>query len=388
MAAPNLALRRPALQSSISLWSTDPSRTVDAAVAVSGDLASPRVFHTGQEYFPWWQVDLGQAYLVDRVEIENRPDMPERLAAFTLLGSLDGQAWRPLQTFRVEPAARYVLDLAPPRLARWLRLRLDGRGHLHFRQFAAFGVAGDNSTQRENFRATAAAWAAPPGREGRIARVGGFDLLIAQAYGRDISEALRVGSYEDRERRLVTSLLRPGDRVLEVGTAIGLVAMTTAAMIGPEHISTFDANPAMIADAEANFARNGVEIAARCGALVPRGRFAAGARLAFHVSPQFWASRLVEPGEGTISVPTLCFEEERARADANVLICDIEGGEVDLLMEADLTGLQLILLETHVWAVGEARTDALIRKMVLDGFAIDLDASGQGVAALRRARAG
>lgn len=65
-------------------------------------------------------------------------------------------------------------------------------------------------------------------------------------------------------------------------------------------------------------------------------------------------------------------------------ICDIEGGEVDLLMQADLSGLRLLILETHVWAVGEARTDAMIRKFVLDGFAIDLDASGQGVAALRR----
>src|SRR5947209_12423006 len=125
--ARNLALRRPATQSSTSRWSTDPSPAVDAAVAVSGDKASPRFFHTAHEFFPWWQVDLGRAYLVDRVEIDNRPDMPERLSAFTLLGSLDGEAWKPLQSFRVEPAAHYRLDLPTPALARHLRLRLDGR---------------------------------------------------------------------------------------------------------------------------------------------------------------------------------------------------------------------------------------------------------------------
>ncbi|MDE3175330.1 MAG: FkbM family methyltransferase [Pseudomonadota bacterium] len=380
----NLALRRPALQSTISHWSTDPSRVVDAAVAVSGDAASPRFFHTAHEYFPWWQVDLGRPCLVDRVEIDNRPDMAERLGAFTLLGSLDGAAWRPLQSVRVEPAARYRLDLAPPALARFLRLRLDGRGHLHFRQFAAFGAPGDDPRQRDEYRALAAAWSVPPGRAGAIAPVGGFDLLIAQDYGREIGAALRVGSYENRERGLVTRLLRPDDRALEVGTAIGLVSMTAAAMIGADRVVTFDANPAMIADAKANFARNGLDIAAYCGALTPRSRFVAGARLAFYVSPQFWASRLVEDGEGTISTPTFCFEEERARANANVLICDIEGGEVDLLMQADLSGLRLVILETHVWAVGEARTDALIRKLTLDGFVVDLDLSGQGVAALRR----
>lgn len=384
METANLATRRPALQSSTSQWSTDRSPTVDAAVAVSGDPASPRFLHTAHEYFPWWQVDLGRAHLVNRVEIDNRPDMPERLCAFTLLGSLDGRAWRPLQRFRVEPSARYRLELTPPALARYLRLRRDERGHLHFRQFAAFGEAGDDTRQRDEYRAIEAAWAAPAGRAGEIARVGGFDLLIAQEYGREIGHALRVGSYEDRERGLVTGLLRPDDRVLEVGTAVGLVSMTAACLIGPDRVVTFDANPAMTADARANFARNGMHISAYCGALTPRSRFAPGARLAFYVSPQFWASRLVEEGEGTISVPTFCFEEERARANANVLICDIEGGEIDLLMEADLSGLRLVILETHVWAVGAARTDALIRKLVLDGFAIDLDVSGHGVAALRR----
>ncbi len=380
----NLALRRPALQSSTSPWSTDRSRAVDAAVAVSGDAASARFLHTAREFFPWWQVDLGRAYLVNRVEIDNRPDMAQRLCAFSLLGSLDGQAWRPLQRFRIEPSAHYRLDLATPALARYLRLRLDGRDHLHFRQFAAFGEAGDDPRQRVDYSAIEATWAVPPGRAGDIARVGGFDLLIAQDYGREIGNALRVGSYEDRERGLVTRLLRPDDRVLEVGTAIGLVSMTAACVIGSDRIVTFDANPAMTADAKANFARNGMEIAAHCGALTPARRFVAGARLAFYVSPQFWASRLVEEGEGTISAPTFCFEEERARKNANVLICDIEGGEIDLLMEADLSGLRLVILETHVWAVGEARTDALIRKLVLDGFAIDLEVSGQGVAALRR----
>lgn len=93
-----------------------------------------------------------------------------------------------------------MLDLATPALARYLRLRLDGRDHLHVRQFAAFGEAGDDARQRDDYSAIEAAWAVPPGRVGGIARVGGSDLLIARDYGREIGNALRVGSYEDRER--------------------------------------------------------------------------------------------------------------------------------------------------------------------------------------------
>ena len=70
----NLALRRPALQSSTSRLVLRSESNVDAAVAVSGDRGSERFFHTGDEFFPWWQVDLGGEFLVERVEIDNRRD--------------------------------------------------------------------------------------------------------------------------------------------------------------------------------------------------------------------------------------------------------------------------------------------------------------------------
>src|SRR5579863_6752591 len=381
----NLALRRPARQSSVSQWSTDRSPAVDAAVAVSGDLGSARCFHTADEFFPWWQVDLGRPSRLWRVEIENRPDKPERFCGFTLLGSLDGRVWIPLRRVSGEPAAQYRLEFETPRLARFLRVRLDGRGFLHFRQCRVWGEAGDEPAQRAAYGAAAAAWAAPEGRRGETMRVGGFDLFVDDSYAPPIRDALRVGSYEDRERLAACRMLRPGDRVIEAGSAIGLVALTAAAIVGPENVATYDANPAMTADAAANFARNGVTIAAYSGALVPRRHFVEGGRLAFRVSPHFWASQLVEQdAPDTISVPSLCFEAERERHDANVLICDIEGGEIALLSEAELGGLRLVILETHVWAVGQARTDALIRRLVLDGFAVDLDVSAHGVAVFRR----
>jgi FkbM family methyltransferase len=382
----NLARGRPALQSSISPWSSEPSRRGDAAVAVSGDLTSPRFFHTAEEFFPWWQVDLRGECVIHRVEIENRPYFPERLQRFTLLGSLDGQSWRTLQAVRTAAAPRYIVAFETPRLARFLRVRLDGHGVLHFRQFQAFGERGSVSSKTGDYEAAQKAWGPPQCRSGRIARVGGFDLFIDDAYSEVIKESLRTGGYERRERFLVTRLLEPGDRVMEVGTAIGLVAMTAAAIVGPERVFTFDANSSMVSDALANFARNDLPVTARCGVLVPQAKHVAGENVIFHVSPDFWASRIVGPQSGlpTVAVPTHAFEVERRRTNANVLICDIEGGEIDLLMEADLSALRLVILETHVWAVGTAPTDALIARLIATGFALDLDVSGQGVAALIR----
>jgi len=40
-------------------------------------------------------------------------------------------------------------------------------------------------------------------------------------------------------------------------------------------------------------------------------------------------------------VPVFCLEDEIEAHRANVLICDIEGGEVDLRMQSDLAGIHL-----------------------------------------------
>ena len=53
-------------------------------------------------------------------------------------------------------------------------------------------------------------------------------------------------------------------------------------------------------------------------------------------------------------------------------------------MGADLAGIRLIIMETHYWAVGEAATDAMMRKLVVEGFAIHLGRSGHGIVVLRR----
>jgi len=225
-------------------------------------------------------------------------------------------------------------------------------------------------------------------RTGEIVEIGGFSAFVADDYGPGVKAALRGGSYEERERELVAKFVLPIDRVLELGTGVGIVAMTAAAIVGPQGVVTYDANPQIVADAQANFARNGFEgIDARVGLMANRRRFKPG-DAKFGVAAEFWASRRAGRREEgfarVISAPVICLEDEIEAHAANVLICDIEGGEVALLSGADLSGLRLIVLETHYWAQGETATDAMVRELILGGFSIHLEASGWGVLALRR----
>jgi FkbM family methyltransferase len=227
------------------------------------------------------------------------------------------------------------------------------------------------------------------GRAGDVVDIDGLSVFVAEDYGRKVKNALRKGGYERIERELAPKFLTPGDRVLELGTAIGVIAMTAARIVGAPNVRTYDANPEMIADAKANFARNGLgDIDARVGLCANRRQFVPG-EAEFGIDVDFWASRATGGNEDgfvrRVSAPRFCLEDEIEAFGANVLICDIEGGEVELLNGADLSALRLLILETHYWAKGEAAIDAMMRELILtSGLALHLEASARGVMALRR----
>ena len=109
----------------------------------------------------------------------------------------------------------------------------------------------------------------------------------------------------------------------------------------------------------------------------------------FFISRAFWASRMDATLDSPdiikkVAVPVVCLEDEIERHGATVLVCDIEGGEVELLGDADLSAIKLIIMETHYGFVGEAETDAMVNKLIAGGFSLHLIHSGGGIIVLRR----
>lgn len=87
----NLALNKPAKQSSFSKW----SKKNDAAGAVNGIKNGSFGFHTDKEINPWWQVDLLGVYKLTQVWVYNRIDaLPERSKTLRVLFSLDAKEWQ------------------------------------------------------------------------------------------------------------------------------------------------------------------------------------------------------------------------------------------------------------------------------------------------------
>lgn len=397
----NLALRKPAFQSSISRYSIGSTYAEDAKGGNNGHLTGRYGFHTETELDPWWQVDLEDSFLIRRVVIFNRREQAERLKHFTLLGSRDGREWE--QLFRKTDdyvfgsnGEAFTADIDSDSPARFVRVRLDGHAPLHFIECQVFGEHSDPAVRarmlQEEEETRNLRGYIRDGRRGRVIDVGGLAVFVDEEnYDKSIIAALERGDYESSERYMVGQLVTHVDRIIDAGAGIGVVSMTAARIAGAESVLTFEANPDIARDGRDNFKRNGLDgIRSKVGILRNRQAIShPGENVNFYIHKAYWASRLNASASDSdivkaVQTPVFCLEEAIRDHRATVLICDIEGAEVELLNRADLSGIRLIIMETHYWAVGEVATDELVRQLILSGFSIHLGVSNGKFLALRR----
>jgi hypothetical protein len=131
----NLALGRPAAQSSLSEWSRRPD---EANGAVTGPVSGRHTFHTTFEEKPWWMVDLQSALPVGIVRVFNRLDIAFRALGLEVFVSADGRTWNLVG--RHDPNTRFggadghPLDVTVDQTIRFVRLQLPRADYLHLDQ--------------------------------------------------------------------------------------------------------------------------------------------------------------------------------------------------------------------------------------------------------------
>jgi hypothetical protein len=132
-ATPNLALHKPATQSSTS-------NRAPAGRAVDGDLTGrfegASVTHTRLDVQPWWQVDLGTPQAIGRVLLYNRTDCcTARLSDVDLLVSDDAVSWKVVASQTGRVGARTELPIGAT--GRFLRVQLRGTNYLSLAEVVA-----------------------------------------------------------------------------------------------------------------------------------------------------------------------------------------------------------------------------------------------------------
>jgi hypothetical protein len=143
----NVAIGKPARQSSLSQWSTD----LGAGGAVTGAMPWDYGFHTDFEADPWWMVDLLRIYPVDRIVLHNRlRGYFDRARNCRVEVSEDGTTWLLIHAGLVlfnggDVGPPLTLPLGKQVLARYVRVSLPGREVLHLAQVEVFADAAVDS---------------------------------------------------------------------------------------------------------------------------------------------------------------------------------------------------------------------------------------------------
>lgn len=165
----------------------------------------------------------------------------------------------------------------------------------------------------------------------------------------EIILAMKSERYEYPEILGLKRALCSGDRVLELGSGLGVITALAAQSVAPKgKVLSFEANLAMIPDTQDFLADHGISnVELRHSVLVPKAK--KDEKRDFHLTHSFASDSLLlnERVREVISVPAVQVNDIVSEFKPNVLVCDIEGGEFELIPALDASGLRVVLIELH-----------------------------------------
>lgn len=205
-------------------------------------------------------------------------------------------------------------------------------------------------------------------RNGWVFDFHGQKVTIPESAGIGAASGLLRGKYEAEEAAMVIKHLGVDRTVIELGGSLGVIARLIRSRLNPgiRHV-VVEANPALTETCRAN-------AVIRVGdptEIVTAAIHYDGPTARFELSGNVHANRVNGVGGGRmIEVPAITLADVRARAGhpkTYALICDIEGGELPMVMRDGpaLSDALLVIMELHpqFYPAGTKDEDALVRRM-------------------------
>ncbi|TCU14711.1 FkbM family methyltransferase [Rhizobium sullae] len=184
----------------------------------------------------------------------------------------------------------------------------------------------------------------------------GIELEIDPAFmSAKMMETIKANRYEAQEARQIGRIIQNDEVVLEIGAGIGFVSALIAKNPLTKCLVSYEANPVLIPKVTDTLTRNIGPAEGKWevrNAVLMNG--AAPEEVNFYVHEDFWASSL-NPIAGARSVERVKvqnFNAVLASIRPTLIVCDIEGGEIELFRNADLSGVKKVFLEVHQRRIG------------------------------------
>lgn len=183
---------------------------------------------------------------------------------------------------------------------------------------------------------------------------------------------LRQGNYEAKETSAVTGIVREADTVFELGAGMGYMSTLCAKLLGAKFVVAVEANPLMIPYINRVHAANGVKNVKVINALM--GPQDADPK-PFYIRDEFVASSLTKHVDNETSnviaekaVPVKSANKVINEHNPTILVCDIEGAEVDVIPAMDLTGFRACVVELHPQWIGNTGVQQVFDAMAAAGL--------------------
>ncbi|MDF1727368.1 MAG: FkbM family methyltransferase [Sulfitobacter sp.] len=198
-----------------------------------------------------------------------------------------------------------------------------------------------------------------------------------------LRRSLRTDTYERKEAEAVLRTVRDGDRVIELGAGIGYMSTFVAKKREVVSVHAFEANPGLIPYIEKVHRLNDLSnVHVRHGILGD-----ADGEVDFYVRGNILGSSLTvleneDPPEPT-TVPVHDHKRIWKELKPNLLICDIEGAEAELIPKLDLSEMRAAIIELHPQWIGTTGVNKVFQAFMDAGLAYYHRGSTNKVVAFR-----
>lgn len=212
--------------------------------------------------------------------------------------------------------------------------------------------------------------------------VGGVKVELPRSILNErIEKIMQGGTYEAREARILEKIIAKGEIILELGAGIGFISTLAAKNANTKSVHAVEADPRLLPVIQRTHELNDVS-----ATIYSEMLGATDGTHTFHLAHSFIASSSSGVWGGReIEVKMTSFQRRLDEIQPTLLIVDIEGGEVELFKDVQLTSVNKIMMELHQNVTGIAGIKSVFDQLSVEGFGYDAENSWGGVVTLARA---
>ncbi|MEO0402607.1 MAG: FkbM family methyltransferase [Pseudomonadota bacterium] len=191
-------------------------------------------------------------------------------------------------------------------------------------------------------------------------------------------------AYERPELLAAKGMVQPGDRILEMGTGLGIVSGLISRMADGIEIRSFEANPNLLPHiADLHRLNDITNVDVTHAMLEPNPDTDTRT---FHIHKYFSEGSIyqTEMSEDAIEIPVVDMNTLVDDFQPTVLVCDIEGAEEIVIPKANLSTLRALVLEVHPKVMSRAGMKSIFDACLGAGLYPRVELSTEQVVAFER----